>query len=98
MKDKIIFGVGYFGNGLRNTDNIKAYKCWYNMLMRCYDEISLVRNPTYIGCSVHPDWLNFQVFKEVKEGCIKELANKHKPNLTESCYQALMNYKVEIND
>lgn len=32
------------------------------MFKRCYDPKSLARDPTYIGCTVHPDWHNFQNF------------------------------------
>lgn len=42
----------------------------------------------------------FQVYKKYKEGIIKQVA-KHefdKGNITKSCYEAMMNYKVEITD
>lgn len=38
------------------------YKKWYNMLRRCYDSKFLVKNPTYIGCYVDPDWLYLSNF------------------------------------
>ena len=40
----------------------------------------------------------FQTYKIEKEVYIKEVAEKHKNQITENCYQALINYKVEIND
>ena len=40
----------------------------------------------------------FEAYKVAKEEYIKELANKWKSYITKSCYQALMNYKVEITD
>lgn len=68
-----IFGVGYLGVGpylTRWTDpngnsyKTKEYRAWQNMLERSYGEKYQARNPTYVGCSVHPDWHNFQTFAE----------------------------------
>lgn len=40
----------------------------------------------------------FEAYKQVKEVYIKELTNKYKEQITEACYQALINYKIEITD
>lgn len=40
----------------------------------------------------------FQTYKIAKEKWIKELAKRWQGKITEMCYQALINYKVEIND
>lgn len=40
----------------------------------------------------------FQAYETAKEGYIKGLAEKWKPQLTPETYQALINYKVEITD
>lgn len=40
----------------------------------------------------------FQVYKTVKEAHIKDVAKKHKREITEPTYQALINYQVEITD
>lgn len=40
----------------------------------------------------------FQAYKQAKEDYIKELAEKYKDKITEQVYQALINYKVDIND
>lgn len=40
-----------------------AYAAWNAMLNRAYSVKTHARCPTYIGCSVHPDWLTFSVFK-----------------------------------
>lgn len=40
-----------------------AYVSWNAMLHRAYGEKLHARAPTYIGCTVHPDWLSFSVFK-----------------------------------
>lgn len=55
-----IFGVGT--NDLQNVSG-EIYKCWYNMLKRCYDEESSILNPTYIDCTVCDKWKTFSNFK-----------------------------------
>lgn len=63
-----VFGVGFMGAGeyVSKVDgkHTSAYKTWRGMLERCYDSKLHARCPTYIGCSVHPDWHNFQNFAE----------------------------------
>ncbi len=63
-----VHGVGYVGVGrfkaFENGDDTYEYKKWRAMLRRCYCEKSLGKYPTYKGCTVHPDWHNFQVFAE----------------------------------
>lgn len=63
-----VFGVGFVGVGqYKTSEGGKATiegSVWRDMLRRCYDNDYLDRNPSYIGCSVHPDWHNFQVFAE----------------------------------
>ncbi len=60
----LVCGVGYIGVGIYNTKSrgSEAYKVWRNMLDRCYKSVG--KNPTYVGCVVHPTWFNFQVFAE----------------------------------
>ena len=41
---------------------------------------------------------SFQTYKIAKEENIKKIANKYKQQITETCYQALINYKININD
>ena len=43
---------------------IKSYEIWVGMLRRCYDEKYILKQPTYKGCSVTPDWLYFSNFKK----------------------------------
>jgi hypothetical protein len=61
-----VCGVGFNGVGQYKTTYqyiiTKQYKVWSSMLQRSYDEKYHLRQPTYIGCSVNPDWWNFQVF------------------------------------
>lgn len=64
----VILGIGYYGVGkhLSTIDGKTSpiYNTWANMLHRCYSPRTHKTQPTYIGCSVHPDWFNFQVFAE----------------------------------
>lgn len=39
-----------------------AYRKWLNMMVRCYCESFLQRQPTYQGCSVDKEWLKFSNF------------------------------------
>lgn len=39
------------------------YKCWVNMLKRCYCDKHQQRAPTYKGCSVFEEWKTFTNFK-----------------------------------
>lgn len=61
-----VYGVGYIGLGefkaFENGNDTYEYNKWRSMLKRCYYEKSLEKYPTYRGCTVHPDWHNFQVF------------------------------------
>lgn len=62
------FGVGFLGVGEHKT-SVKGretpnYKAWKNMLARCYDPNTQKSNPTYVGCSVCDEWLNFQLFSD----------------------------------
>jgi hypothetical protein len=63
-----IFERGYRGDGKYLTRNgakdTKEYKTWYGMLERCYSGNKQKSSPTYIGCKVCDEWLNFQVFAE----------------------------------
>ncbi len=55
---KFISGVGKYSKS--NTPLI--YKCWYNILSRCYDINIHSKQPTYIGCSIDERWWNLQEF------------------------------------
>lgn len=43
------------------------YRTWHSMLKRCYNPTMLKNNPTYVGCSVAPEWLLFSNFKKWME-------------------------------
>ena len=68
MSGKIIYGVGVYKKGkFKSWENgkiTKEYNSWRSMMERCYDPAAHEIRPTYIGCSVCPDWLCFQAFAE----------------------------------
>jgi len=62
-----IYGVGFIGEGEFSSRfvggaNTPCYDSWRGMLRRCYSEESLIKSPTYAGCSVAEEWHNFQNF------------------------------------
>lgn len=63
-----VWGMGYIGYGRYKTrKDGKAsleYQTWKDMIERCYNTSFHATRPTYIGCSVCLEWLNFQVFAE----------------------------------
>lgn len=63
----LIYDVGYVGRGVYQTHTNKhgvyrTYNLWKHMLERCYSPEYHIIKPTYIGCTVHSDWHNYQVF------------------------------------
>lgn len=61
--DKVVFGMGYLGVGKKATDDEEAYKCWWNMVERCYNSSRSDLHPAYYGISkMSGEWLNFQNF------------------------------------
>lgn len=65
---KLILGKGVYSKGKYsakiNGKNTKAYDAWHDMLRRCYCPKKQKNRPTYIGCSVADEWLDYQVFAE----------------------------------
>lgn len=61
-----VLNIGYIGDGeyktLDENGKTQCYKVWYSMLLRCYNKDFQNKNPTYIGCTVCEEWLNFQNF------------------------------------
>lgn len=62
-----ICGVGCIGEGeyvSKNPDgsHTEAYRKWHDMLMRCYREKTMEKNPLYKFVTVCDEWLNFQNF------------------------------------
>lgn len=66
MSKKLMYGKAYNSKGdykAKENDVItRAYNSWHNMLTRCYCPKYQARFPTYIGCSVCEEWLDFQNF------------------------------------
>jgi len=62
------FGIGYLGQGKYETvidgKKSKAYSTWLGIMARCYNLKVKEGRPTYIGCSISDEWLNFQTFAE----------------------------------
>lgn len=63
---KLILGVATNSGGHYKTDGkmTNTYRAWYNMLKRAYCPKYHVRQPTYLGCSVTDEWLEYQDFAE----------------------------------
>lgn len=65
---KLILGVATNSNGNYKTridgKRAKSYETWQNMVYRAYCPKYQARYPTYIGCSVSDEWLDYQVFAE----------------------------------
>jgi hypothetical protein len=58
-----VAGIGYIGDGWYSPANSRqVFTIWSNMIVRCYDEESLKKNITYVGCSVDGRWHCFQDF------------------------------------
>lgn len=57
------------GIGINDADysvfntKCKVYRVWNDMLSRCYSKRAQERQPTYIGCTVAPEWWTFSVFR-----------------------------------
>lgn len=68
MKGKLVYGVGRYEKGKfkskENSKPTKVYSAWKNMLQRCYDPKWHAKHPTYIGCTVRHEWLDFQTFAQ----------------------------------
>lgn len=67
---KPVYGVGindadYVTHIIISKERVYCpyYATWKSMLMRCYSAKYQVKRPTYAGCSVTPEWLNFMTFR-----------------------------------
>lgn len=63
---KLIYGVATNSRGKYKTDGkmTNTYTTWYSMLRRAYCPKAHAKQPTYIGCSVSGEWLEYQEFAE----------------------------------
>lgn len=79
--ERRIYGVGYLGEGKykaydKNGKPTKCYTTWKSMLRRCYDPKFHEKEPTYKGCEVVKDLLNFQNFGYWYENNYYEIENE----------------------
>jgi len=70
QKTRLVFGIGINDANyvVKPSINGKLVACpfyvaWHGMLMRCYDSRYQAKQPTYIGCSVVPEWHRFMAFR-----------------------------------
>lgn len=63
-----VYGVGYIGYGpykpFKNGKMTKGYSVWTGIISRVYNQHALKLHPAYKGCSVVPEWHNYQNFAE----------------------------------
>lgn len=69
-KNKLVYGIGLNDADYAVGPKIDGrqiicpfYRVWRSMIERCYDHKSHAKYPTYICCSVCPEWLRFSAFK-----------------------------------
>ena len=64
---KLVWGAG-FNDKTRPSrvdgKKVKEYELWTGMLKRCFSEKYQTRQPTYIGCNVSNNLLNYSFFYE----------------------------------
>lgn len=64
--DRTICNIGFLGEGDYKVKikgkHTKAYSIWNNIIQRCYNPLSQIKNITYKDCLVCDDWHNFQNF------------------------------------
>jgi len=69
-KNKLVYGVGVNDADYLVRPRISGkmvtcpfYAAWHSMLKRCHCAKFQAKRPTYIGCSVVPEWLSFMAFR-----------------------------------
>lgn len=67
-KRTLIYGVATHSPGKYasrvGSKRTKVYQSWLGMIARCYSEKNLQNSPSYRGCTVCAEWLEFQNFAE----------------------------------
>ena len=74
-----VFGVGITGlQPIRDKQGeiLDSYKCWKEMLRRCYSAKFQKKCPTYKDCSVCDEWLYYPNFKKWYEANYYKIGNK----------------------
>ncbi len=60
-----LYGVAFIGDGEYDAENHeRCYNTWNHMIIRCYSDTYQAKRPSYIGCKVCNEWLNYQNFAE----------------------------------
>lgn len=59
----MVYGEGFFDLKEKTKGN-KIYKCWSNILERCYSERSLTIRDTYQNTSMCEEWKTYSNFKQ----------------------------------
>jgi len=69
-RTKLVYGVGINDADYVTQPTVHGkkvmcpfYRTWKSMLERCYDPKFQAKCPTYIGCSVTPEWHRFMTFR-----------------------------------
>lgn len=61
---KLVYGIGTYRKGKYQSSD-PSYKIWTSMLSRCVPNGTIqTKSPCYVGCTVHPDWVEFQKFAD----------------------------------
>lgn len=64
--DKSIFNIGFLGEGpyppSQKSHPTREYGIWHAIMQRCYEPSCQEKSPAYKGCTVDPEWHNFQNF------------------------------------
>ena len=74
-----VYGVGITGlepTRDENGEQLDSYKCWCEMLRRCYSAKYQKKQPTYIGCCVSDDWIYYSNFKNWYDNNYYKINNK----------------------
>ena len=117
-KNNLLFGLGVIDGDHRiysyNNQTGKKisscicpfYRTWHSMLTRCYSPAYHKRFPTYVGCSVVPEWLIFSTFRtwmetqkwqgmELDKDTIKPNNKEYGPSTCVFISQALNTFLVD---
>lgn len=63
MRNKLVLGVGV-NDVISSTRKTLAYKTWTSILCRCYSNVTRIRFPTYIECTMCDEWKSLNAFKQ----------------------------------
>ncbi|MBR5596377.1 MAG: hypothetical protein IKW30_03105 [Lachnospiraceae bacterium] len=63
INEPTVLGVGYWGMPEVDVKHWTFIK-WHNMITRCYSDACHKKQPTYIGCTVCEEWLNYANYKK----------------------------------